>query len=943
MESATKWKWRPDLWEEWNGAVGTAQVQEVWDSITSEMPADEAVGLFRQGLELAVEAVHQAKGRVVVDGKGPKRHGRPANGWFDDSCRAARETWRRACDAQGQGPLTQTVVDARQAYRRAVRAAKRRHEAQRRESMAHSLYQDPRRFWSRYKGRDSRGTMFSVEEWSEHFSTLFGANTARGYEGGCIDSHCSAFADLFPAATEQAREAAACLNKEFSVEELQTAMTKLANHKAAGVDGMPAEFLREAFTPAPGGGARAFTLAPVIVRIFNAVLRGGYPTAWQTSALAPVPKPKGRPDVKGDYRGIAVGPVLGKLYSAIWTTRIDAWAEKQGLRASGQAGFRAGRGTPDNCFVLRHAIDKAALTGKPLYCAFIDFSKAYDRVDRALLLRILEGCGVHGAAQGAIASMFEVARMQVRAEGRLGRPFDCKMGVKQGCPASPVFFGILIDRLEAYLARHCPAAGLPLASQMLRALLYADDVVLMAESAAQLQTLLDKLTSFCEGNSMFVNSDKSAVVVYGARGPVRANFHVGNTDLPKRDSYVYLGLTFANGVPTRSALDGAVTKAKRAMHAMFARCYKLGLHNVNLQGHLFDSLVKPVLCYGCEVWGVDWVSRMCERGAWASGRADVEVHLPFVRQSLGVNTTTSVAAMLRELHRQPTGMFWLRMTTQLWNRALGREPGDCLRAALEENVCLALDTRNPLSARRRLWAHHLTQCFDRLGIPWRAEFDAGDSGGQAATGSGPETAGSRAGVGDGGRGPVVSLAKVDLNLLQQRMESQWTANEWAAPHAANTEAWTQQPCAVRAAPAAFSKGFKLFTYERWFAVDVWERKSSWMFHLQNPQHIRVTAQFRLGSHWLQIEQGRHAKPKQRRGQRTCQWCSGQGRREDEAHLLECPHYTELRARLMPEFEAGWDYGQFKDADVRAVFTPTTGEGWSKLAEFLLCCRQLKMG
>ena len=56
-ESATKWKWRPDLWEEWNGAVGTAQVQEVWDSITSEMPADEAVGLFRQGLELAVEAV----------------------------------------------------------------------------------------------------------------------------------------------------------------------------------------------------------------------------------------------------------------------------------------------------------------------------------------------------------------------------------------------------------------------------------------------------------------------------------------------------------------------------------------------------------------------------------------------------------------------------------------------------------------------------------------------------------------------------------------------------------------------------------------------------------------------------------------------------------------------------------------------------------------------
>ena len=147
--------------------------------------------------------------------------------------------------------------------------------------------------------------------------------------------------------------------------------------------------------------------------------------AWQLSALAPVPKPKGRPDVKGDHRGIAVGPVLGKLYSILWTARFDTWAEKQGLRASGQAGFRAKRGTPDNQFVLRHAIDKASLPGgKPLYCAFIDFSKAYDRVDRALLLRVLEGCGVHGTAREAMASMFEVARMQVRAGGRLGQPFD---------------------------------------------------------------------------------------------------------------------------------------------------------------------------------------------------------------------------------------------------------------------------------------------------------------------------------------------------------------------------------------------------------------------------------------------------------------------------------------------------------------------------------------
>ena len=153
---------------------------------------------------------------------------------------------------------------------------------------------------------------------------------------------------------------------------------------------------------------------------------------------------------------------FGKLYSLVWTARLEKWAEKTGLRAAGQAGFRAGRCTSDNAFVLRHAIDKAKLQGKPLYCAFIDFSKAYDRVDRALLRRVLEGCGLHGRALRAVCGMFETSRLQVRSQGELAAPFDAKVGVRQGCPASPVLFGILIDRLEGYLAQHCNSTAMHL-------------------------------------------------------------------------------------------------------------------------------------------------------------------------------------------------------------------------------------------------------------------------------------------------------------------------------------------------------------------------------------------------------------------------------------------------------------------------------------------------
>jgi len=110
------------------------------------------------------------------------------------------------------------------------------------------------------------------------------------------------------------------------------------------------------------------------------VLRGDYPDEWATCVLAPVPKPKANPLDKNGYRGIAVGMALSKLYSMVLLIRLDQVAENQGMRAKGQAGFRKGRGTPDNAFVLQHAIESCQKRGKTMIVAFIDFEKAYDRV-----------------------------------------------------------------------------------------------------------------------------------------------------------------------------------------------------------------------------------------------------------------------------------------------------------------------------------------------------------------------------------------------------------------------------------------------------------------------------------------------------------------------------------------------------------------------------------
>ena len=678
------------------------------------------------------------------------------------------------------------------------------------------------------------------------------------------------------------------------------------------MDGIPAEFLQQAYVQVEGqpSSKREYILGPVITQVFNAVLKSRYPSAWQVSALVPVPKPKGRPDVFDDYRGIAVSAVLSKLFSIAMMARLDSWAEKQGLRAAGQAGFRAGRGTPDNCFVLRHMIDSAAVKKKPLYCAFIDFSKAYDRVDRKLLWEVLRGCGLHGHMLDTIMHMYQVTKLQVRAQGELGEPFEAGVGVKQGCPISPLFFGLLIDRLEAHLERECPESGAQLAAHVLRALLYADDVVLTADTPAGLQQLLHGLEKFCVANSMFVNMGKSAVVVFNRRWhssamPGGLQLLYNGAPLPVESHYVYLGLRFEDGQPARAALTGAVSKARKAMMAMFGRCYKMGVHNVDVQGHLFDALVKPVLCYGCEVWAVDWISEQCRNGYdFASGRAELEVHKPFMRQSLGVCASTPAAAMYRELNRQPMSIFWLRMAAKLWNRALSRADGDLLRLAVLENVSLATQAGMSASDKKRLWAHHFIRCMDGLGLTWA--------------------------------GPDGAPQQVDVSSISNLMIARWEKREWREVDEAVEDGppWHFEDVSVRAAPTTFSKGFKLYTYRTWFASDEWVRKETWMHHLHAPERIRAMAQFRLGSHWLAVQQARFSRVP--RHQRCCSCCHGQV--EDEAHLLECPRVAGLRDRFaVPTWHNG-----MTDISINNCFNKMDASGWNKLAEFLVQCKGMSM-
>ena len=87
---------------------------------------------------------------------------------------------------------------------------------------------------------------------------------------------------------------------------------------------------------------------------------------------------------------------MGKLFTRVLNTRLTGWAENYQVYIEAQAGFRSNMGTTDNIFVLHGLITHLINQGKRLFCAFVDFSKAFDFVNRDNLWYKRMKLGVRG-------------------------------------------------------------------------------------------------------------------------------------------------------------------------------------------------------------------------------------------------------------------------------------------------------------------------------------------------------------------------------------------------------------------------------------------------------------------------------------------------------------------------------------------------------------------
>ncbi len=86
--------------------------------------------------------------------------------------------------------------------------------------------------------------------------------------------------------------------------------------------------------------------------------------------------------------------------------------------------------------------------GKKLYCAFVDFSKAFDYVVRENLWLKLIKLGVRGKMLNIIKSIYENVKSSVKCNNTLSEDLSCFLGVRQGDCLSPFLFSMFVNDIE---------------------------------------------------------------------------------------------------------------------------------------------------------------------------------------------------------------------------------------------------------------------------------------------------------------------------------------------------------------------------------------------------------------------------------------------------------------------------------------------------------------
>ena len=284
----------------------------------------------------------------------------------------------------------------------------------------------------------------------------------------------------------------------------------------------------------------------------------------------------------------------------LWLTRVCQVAWKLGKTPRDwQTGviipiFKKG----DQIFTLKQIFEKSWEYGKDLFACSVDLEKAYDRVPRDKLWKVLQGYDVDGQLLRAIKSFYCRPEVCVRVKGKQSKPFHVGVGLRQGCVLSPLLFIVYMNWIDKYSqADECATIG----NCKISRLLFADDLVLLSSTESGLQRALNSFADACNTAGMKISTAKTEVL-HLSRNPDQCVLQVNGATLEQVEKFKYLGVAFTSDGRQDEELDTRIGKASAVMRALHYSVVMKRELSKKAKLSIFKAVFVPILTYGHESW-----------------------------------------------------------------------------------------------------------------------------------------------------------------------------------------------------------------------------------------------------------------------------------------------------------------------------------------------------
>lgn len=317
---------------------------------------------------------------------------------------------------------------------------------------------------------------------------------------------------------------------------------------------------------------------------------GVFPNMWKSSYLLPLFKSGNKCDVN-NYRGIAKLSCIPKLFEKIIYDCIELSCRQ--IISPSQHGFVKGRSTTTNLLEFVSEIIMKMQNGFQTDAVYIDFSKAFDRVNHNVLLYKLASMGFADWFIKWIQSYLTNRTQFVMFNETMSNVIPATSGVPQGSHLGPLLFVLFVNDLANVISYS-------------RILMYADDVKLYLHykdphDSAQLQSDLNSLHNWSLQNDMAINFSKCKTMTFTRKKTLHINnYHLHNITLTNVEYICDLGIYMDRKLSFNKHMELTTSKA-RGMLGFICR-WSREFKDPYILKTLYCSFVRPILEYGSSVW-----------------------------------------------------------------------------------------------------------------------------------------------------------------------------------------------------------------------------------------------------------------------------------------------------------------------------------------------------